>query len=128
MKKQLDQVKEFHRLFDGYFQDKPTIEIPQKVRDLRLRILKEECQEVFEAMQNGNLEHISHELADLLYVLLGTVHVYGLSNIFEEIFDEVHASNLSKFSKNLKLREDGKILKSKDYKKPNIKKILTDYV
>ena len=63
------------------------------------------------------------ELADLQYVLSGMVVALGIP--MEEVFDRVHNSNMSKLvnGKPLK-REDGKVLKGPNYKKPDLSDLL----
>ena len=51
---------------------------------------------------------------------------HGLQDKIEEVYDEIHRSNMSKLDANgLPIfREDGKILKSNRYFKPSIREIL----
>ena len=62
----------------------------------------------------------------MLYILCGTILTHGLQHKMAEVFQEIQRSNMSKLDKNGKpiFREDGKVLKSNLYFKPNIKKIL----
>lgn len=89
--------------------------------------MREEIEEAIDAMENEPLENIAKELADVLYVTYGTIGEYGLGDKMEQIFDEVHKSNMSKLDSKGKpiYREDGKVLKSSDYKPADIKSILT---
>lgn len=125
MKKQLGQLKEFNTIFKSYMQNSPTIDIPPNIRSIRIKLMQEELKEVEDAMAETDLPHIAKELADLLYVLLGTVQAYGLSEKFEQVFDEVHRSNMSKLDKDGKpiFREDGKVLKSELFKPADIESI-----
>ena len=67
-------------------------------------------------------------LGDQLYILCGTILRHGLQDKIVEVFEEIQRSNMSKLDANGKAiyREDGKVLKSELYFKPNIKKILED--
>jgi predicted HAD superfamily Cof-like phosphohydrolase len=50
--------------------------------------------ELIQSMFNDDLVGIADGLADVLYVVIGTAVAYGID--IQEIFDEVHRSNLSK--------------------------------
>ncbi len=87
-------------------------------RALRLSLIEEEFKEVLEEMNTFNKIKLAKELADLLYVVYGTAVSFGIP--IDEVFDEVHRSNMSKLvdGKPLK-REDGKVLKGPNYTPPN---------
>ena len=61
-----------------------------------------------------------------MYILCGSILSHGLQDVIEDIFEEIQRSNMSKLDNkgNPIYREDGKVLKSKKYFKPNIKAIL----
>jgi predicted HAD superfamily Cof-like phosphohydrolase len=123
MKKALEQVTEFHNIFKIYSQDRPKL--PQKVtRDLRKRILKEEYEEYQQAEDDDDLVEIADALADMIYVIIGTAVSYGIP--IDKVFDEVHASNMSKLGTNGQpiYRSDGKISKGENFFEPNIKKLV----
>ena len=88
--------------------------------------MKEENEEYLEAAQQGDLVEVADALGDMLYILCGTILKHGLQHKIEEVFEEIQRSNMSKLDENGKAiyREDGKILKSSLYFKPNISKIL----
>jgi hypothetical protein len=92
--------------------------------------LIEELQEYKNACQQGNLIEVADALGDQLYVLIGTILRHGMQDIIEEVFNEIHSSNMSKLDEDGKpvIREDGKILKGKNYFKPNLKKIFDAYL
>jgi len=125
MQKQLEQVKEFHKAFSVFLQGNPA-SIPVAVMDIRATLMREEMKEVIDAMQNEPLENIAKELADLLYVVYGTIGAYGLQDKMEKVFDEVHRSNMSKLGTDGKplLREDGKVMKGPSYSPANIASVL----
>ncbi len=117
MKKQLEQVAEFHRSFGSFIGDSPMMP-PSGDLMLRQRLIMEEAFEVSDELIDGaSIERVAKELADLMYVTLGTVVALGLQGEFERCFDEVHRSNMSKLDENGNpiYREDGKVLKSKLY-------------
>jgi len=125
MQKQLEQVKEFHKAFSVFSQENP-VPAPKDIMDLRASIMREELKEVIDAMQDEPIENIAKELADLLYVVYGTIWAYGLADKIENVFDEVHRSNMSKLGADGKpvLREDGKVLKGPSYSPANIVSVL----
>jgi len=127
MKKQLEQLKKFHEAFEHPVAEKPTL-VEKNTWFLRGTLLAEELEEYAEACNSGNLVEIADALADQLYILLGTMHVHGMADKMEEIFDEVHRSNMSKLDEygNPIYRADGKILKGSDFSEPNIASIITD--
>ena len=126
MKKQIKQVQEFNKAF-GIKDVSPR---------LRYRMIKEELIEYFEASYTDSTEDGSLNLdidkveqadaiGDMLYLLMGAVIDAGLEDKIEAIFDEIHRSNMSKLEDGKPIyRDDGKVMKGKDYFKPNIKKIL----
>ena len=93
---------------------------------LRFNLMKEENEEYLEAAKNKDIVEIADALGDQLYILCGTILKHGLQHKIEEVFEEIQRSNMSKLDDNGKpiFREDGKILKSDSYFKPNIQKIL----
>ena len=81
-----------------------------------------------EACKTGNLTEIADALGDQLYILFGTILKHGLQHKIDAIFNEIHRSNMSKLDANGRpiRREDGKILKSEKYFKPNIALLLNE--
>ncbi len=118
-------VHHFHETFKIGNADKPTL-IEEKDYTLRYNLIKEENDEYLEACQNGDLVEIADAIGDQLYILFGTICKHGLQHKIEEVFNEIQLSNLSKLDEagNPIFREDGKILKSNLYFRPNIKDIL----
>jgi predicted HAD superfamily Cof-like phosphohydrolase len=88
--------------------------------------MKEENEEYLEAAKNGDIVEIADALGDQLYILCGTLLRHGLQLKIEEVFMEIQRSNMSKLDRNGKpiYREDGKVLKSELYFKPDIEKVL----
>lgn len=85
------------------------------VFDLRIRLLDEEYYELIEALNYGDRVQIAKELADLVYVVVGTAIAMGIP--FNEVFTALQTSNMSKIGRDGKIhfREDGKVLKGEDY-------------
>lgn len=94
------------------------------VSDLRIKLIKEEVSEFIEALENKDLENVAKELADILYVVYGAGHSFGID--LDKCFIEVHESNMTKLGPDGKVvrREDGKIMKPDSYIPANIKKVL----
>jgi predicted HAD superfamily Cof-like phosphohydrolase len=88
--------------------------------------MKEENEEYLEAAKNGDLVEVADALGDQLYILCGTILRHGLQDKIVEVFQEIQRSNMSKLDANGKpiYREDGKVLKSELYFRPDIKSIL----
>lgn len=126
MQEEIKKVREFHDCFGIQSNDEPTGTISEKDFVLRFNLMKEENEEYLEACQRGDLTEIADALGDKLYILCGTILKHGLQHKIIEVFEEIHRSNMSKLDENNKpiYREDGKILKSEKYFKPNIGGIL----
>lgn len=127
MKEQLKQLLDFQTAYNSTRNSKPTL-ISEDDYILRYRLGKEELIEYFDACKDGNLVEVADALADQLYILLGTMISHGMQDVIEDIFDEVHRSNMSKLGPDGKpiYREDGKILKGPNFSPPNIAKYLSD--
>lgn len=134
MNKVQQQVTEFHKAGGHVINIRPTV-VDQKTIELRKRLIREEVlDELFPAMDRGDLVEIADALADVLYVVYGTAVSFGID--MEPISDEVHRSNMTKFStvgayvktcdetgKSLK-DEGGKTLKPPCYEPPQLAAIL----
>tara|TARA_B100000963_G_scaffold296213_1_gene267330 strand:+ start:25 stop:411 length:387 start_codon:yes stop_codon:yes gene_type:complete len=127
MRKQINHVKLFHESFGIENKIRPNSNLSERVYNLRFNLMKEENDEYLDACEKGDLVEIADALGDMMYILCGTILSHGLQSKIEEIFEEIQRSNMSKLDENGKpiYREDGKILKSKKYFKPNISKILS---
>lgn len=118
-------VHHFHETFKIGNADAPTL-IEERDYTLRYNLIKEENDEYLDACKNGDLVEIADALGDQLYILFGTILKHGLQHKIEEVFDEIQRSNMSKLDENGQpiYREDGKILKSNLYFRPDIKAIV----
>ena len=125
MRKQLKAVENFHNAFNQK-NGKWPIHLKQEEYELRHRLMAEENDEYKEACEANDIVGIADALGDQLYILCGTILKHGLQNVIEDIFDEIQASNMSKLGEDGRpiLREDGKILKGSNYRKPDIQKFL----
>jgi len=119
-------VAQFHDAFGIQNNYTPTSGLTSAEVQLRFDLMKEENEEYLEAALNGDLVEVADALGDQLYILCGTILKHGLQHKIEEVFEEIQRSNMSKLDENGNpiYREDGKILKSELYFKPNIKSII----
>lgn len=124
----IDMVREFHDAFKIGNEEQPIAEIAEKDYLLRYKLMREENEEYLEAAENGDLVEIADACGDMLYILCGTLLKHGLQYKIEEVFKEIQSSNMSKLDGNGEpiYREDGKVLKSDKYFKPDIKTILNN--
>jgi predicted HAD superfamily Cof-like phosphohydrolase len=118
MKKQLALVEEFHTKFKAPVLDQPSL-ICKDRYELRHALMKDEVAEYLTGAESGDLENISKELADILYAVYGSILEHGLQDKMEEIFAEVHKSNMSKEYSEFKMK------KGADYVEADIKKFIT---
>jgi predicted HAD superfamily Cof-like phosphohydrolase len=122
----INKVKEFHETFKLEYHETPTGQIDSRFYELRHRLMQEENDEYLEACRKNDLTQIADALGDKMYILFGSIIAHGLQYKIEEVFDEIHRSNMSKLDDNGQpiFREDGKILKSSNYFLPDIGEIL----
>lgn len=126
LKDTIEAVELFHDAFNIPNNYEPTPQLSEADIQLRYNLMKEENEEYLEAAKNGDIVEIADALGDQLYILCGTILKHGLQHKIAEVFQEIQRSNMSKLDANGKpiYREDGKVLKSELYFKPNIKTIL----
>ena len=95
-----------------------------KINELRISLIKEELDELIEAMNKKDLVEVADALTDILYVTYGAGHAFGIN--LDDCFEEVQNSNMSKLDINGKplYNELGKVMKGPNYFKPNLKKFL----
>ena len=93
-------------------------------RELRLELIQEELEELSDGVADRDMIQIADALTDLLYVVYGAGHSFGLD--LDECFEEVHRSNMSKLGENGRpiYREDGKVMKGPGYFEPDLEGIL----
>jgi predicted HAD superfamily Cof-like phosphohydrolase len=119
-------VETFHDSFgiENHYELKS--DLTAKEVQLRFDLMKEENEEYLEAALNNDIVEIADALGDQLYILCGTILRHGLQDKIVEVFEEIQRSNMSKLDADGKpiYREDGKVLKSDRYFKPNIAAIL----
>ena len=96
-----------------------------KINKLRIELIKEELDELKEAMDNNDLLEVADALTDILYVTYGAGHAFGID--LDKCFDEVQNSNMSKLGKNGEpiYNESGKVMKGPNYFKPDLSKFVS---
>ena len=122
----IEKVREFHDAFGIKNANSPTAQLSESDIILRYKLMREENEEYLEAAEQGDLVEIADALGDMLYILCGTILSHGLEGKMEEVFEEIQRSNMSKLDKDGKpiYREDGKVLKSDLYSRPDLASIL----
>lgn len=117
-----DMVTEFHETYGVPIRTKPIAAPPDS--DLRTRLLAEEVQEYYDAVEAGDVIEVADALADIAYVVFGTALVHGID--LDAVLEEVHRSNMSKLGDDGQpvCREDGKVIKGPLYFRPDIGKVL----
>lgn len=91
----LAKVKQFHRLFKQPILNFPTIIDENRFR-FRVGLLEEELQELTTAYSQGNKTEMLDALGDLQYVLSGMILELGYKDVFDDAFQDIHDSNMSK--------------------------------
>lgn len=125
----LESVREFHETYGAVIKDTPDT-ADQAVNKLRVNLLREELDELEEALAGNDPVEALDALVDLQYVLDGAFLALGLHAVKDKAFDEVHRSNMSKLGPDGKpiLREsDNKVLKGPDYFPPNLRRIIEEH-
>ena len=113
----------FMKTFEQEVKEKPSFS-SDKINKLRLDLIREELNELTEAMKNKDLLEVADALTDILYVTYGAGHAFGIN--LDKCFDEVQNSNMSKLGKDGKpiYNEFGKVMKGPSYFKPNLSKFV----
>jgi len=116
-----NKVKTFMETFGQEVKTKPSFS-SDKINSLRYDLIKEELEELKEAMENKDLLEVADALTDILYVTYGAGHAFGIN--LDKCFEEVQNSNMSKLGEDGKpiYNESGKVMKGPKYFKPNLKK------
>ncbi len=116
-------VKKFMQTFGQEVKDKT--EFPNEmIIQLRYELIKEELEELNQALKDKDMKEVADALTDILYVTYGAGHAFGVN--LDKCFDEVQKSNMSKLGIDGKpiYNENGKVMKGPKYFKPNLNKIL----
>ena len=95
-----------------------------KINQLRISLIKEELDELIEAINKKDLVEVADALTDILYVTYGAGHAFGIN--LDDCFEEVQNSNMSKLDKDGKpiYNDKGKVMKGPNYFKPDLRKFI----
>ena len=118
-----NDVKTFMKTFGQKIITKPQFP-DEKTMKLRFDLIKEELDELEEAMKTKNLKEVADALTDILYVAYGAGCAYGID--LDKCFKEVQRANMSKLGSDGKpiYNEKGKVMKGPNYVEPNLKKFV----
>jgi len=113
----------FMKTFGQEVKNKPSFS-SNKINKLRIDLIKEELDELTEAMKNKDLLEVADALTDILYVTYGAGHAFGIN--LDNCFNEVQNSNMSKLDNNGKpiYNDSGKVMKGPNYFKPDLTKFV----
>ena len=119
-----NKVGTFMKTFGQEVKTKPSFS-SDKINKLRIDLIKEELDELQEAMKNNELLEVADALTDILYVTYGAGHAFGIN--LDKCFDEVQNSNMSKLGENGKpiYNDSGKVMKGPNYFKPDLSKFVS---
>jgi predicted HAD superfamily Cof-like phosphohydrolase len=112
-------VEEFHSKFGVKVLDRPGFDA-HTTACLRQSLVKEETQELMDAIESRNIEATADAIADSIYVLIGTALSFGIP--LAAVWREVHSANMRKVGG--ARRNDGKILKPEGWTPPDIRAAL----
>ena len=119
-----NKVGTFMKTFGQEVKTKPSFS-SDKINKLRIDLIKEELDELQEAMKNNDLLEVADALTDILYVTYGAGHAFGVD--LDKCFNEVQNSNMSKLGENGEpiYNESGKVMKGPNYFKPDLSKFVS---
>lgn len=126
-----DCVEEFHLAMGQPVHHKPR-PLPAERHAVRVELIREEFQELKDALSTHDMVEQADACIDLLYVVLGTLVEMGINA--SPLFEEVQASNMSKFGADGKPIIagpndpdgvfEGRVKKGPNYFRPNLKGVL----
>jgi predicted HAD superfamily Cof-like phosphohydrolase len=118
-----ESVKKFMETFGQEIREKAGFP-NEKITSLRYDLIKEELDELKEAMDNKDIKEVADALTDILYVTYGAGHAFGVD--LDKCFKEVQNSNMSKLGSDGKpiYNDKGKVMKGPNYFKPDLTKFV----
>ena len=118
-----ENVKIFMETFGQEIKEKACFP-DEKITSLRFDLIKEELDELREAIDKKDIKEVADALTDILYVTYGAGHAFGIN--LDKCFKEVQSSNMSKLGSDGKpiYNENGKVMKGPKYFKPNLNKFI----
>ncbi len=116
-------VKIFMETFGQEIKEKASFP-DDKISSLRYDLIKEELDELKDAMDKKDIKEVADALTDILYVTYGAGHAFGID--LDKCFEEVQNSNMSKLGSDGKpiYNEKGKVMKGPNYFKPDLRKFV----
>ena len=117
------KVKTFMQTFGQEVKTKSSFST-EKINDLRYNLIKEELDELKQAIDNKDLLEVADALTDILYVTYGAGHAFGID--LDKCFEEVQNSNMSKLGEDDRpiYNDSGKVMKGPNFYKPDLSKFL----
>ena len=118
-----EDVKTFMETFGQMVRTKPQFP-NEETMQLRYDLIKEELNELEQAMKTKDLKEVADALTDILYVTYGAGYAYGIN--LDKCFKEVQRANMSKLGKDGKpiYNDRGKVMKGPNYLAPNLKQFV----
>ena len=118
-----ESVKIFMETFGQDIKDRAQFP-DNKIIELRYSLIKEELNELKEAIENKDIKEVADALTDILYVTYGAGHAFGID--LDKCFQEVQNSNMSKLGLDGKpiYNDKGKVMKGPNYFKPDLTKFV----
>ena len=118
-----EKVKKFMKIFGQEVKEKASFP-SDKIISLRYDLIKEELDELKDAIKNRDIKEVADALTDILYVTYGAGHAFGIN--LDKCFEEVQNSNMSKLGNDGKpiYNDKGKVMKGPNYFKPNLSKFV----
>ena len=116
-------VRKFMETFGQEIKEKAAFP-EEKITSLRYDLIREELEELKDAIEKKDMKEVADALTDILYVTYGAGHSFGID--LDKCFQEVQNSNMSKLNSNGKpiYNENGKVMKGPNYFKPDLSKFL----
>ena len=118
-----EDVKKFMKTFGQIVETKPQFP-NEKTTQLRLDLIKEELNELNQAVETKDLKEVADALTDILYVTYGAGCAFGID--LDKCFKEVQRANMSKLGEDGKpiFNDKGKVMKGPNYSAPNLKQFI----
>ena len=118
-----ESVKKFMETFGQEIREKASFP-DDKITSLRYELIKEELDELREAIDSKDMKEVADALTDILYVTYGAGHAFGIN--LDKCFEEVQNSNMSKLGSDGKpiYNDKGKVMKGPNYFKPDLNKFI----
>ena len=123
----LKDIDNFHKKYS--FEKNEKVDIPDnnELINFRTAFLMEELAEYTNAITKKDAAGALDALVDIVYIALGTAWLFNLP--FEKAWNEVQKANMSKIRAKDKTGKRGTkfdVIKPKDWKAPNIEKIIDE--